>query len=182
MSLKRISILFSIFSISFLLAGSIKLIDTYDLLREGLIEKKNFFKGVRAASIDVMDDFRGEKFGGLNFYREKNTQNSLFYSENRLLENEQNILKANLKMNFEKEKANVLLRRANLDRRGLRTFRTAQSRIKERLYFYGFRGFYHKEKMCMGRLNEKIFIFSTMEEAARQGFFPCKYCILKSEG
>lgn len=182
MSLRKISILLAIFSFSFFVIGTVKLIETYDFFREGLIEKKNFYHSVRAASINIMDDFRGERFMGLSPYSFRNIDHSLFHAEDRISDDEKDGIRAKLKKKLDNEGIRVFLGGYKVNRRSLGSSKMGKSLMVERKYFYGYEGAYHRKKKCQNRFHKEMDIFSSMEEAARNGYFPCKYCILEMGG
>lgn len=178
MNLQKISIIFVVFSFSFLMIGSVKSVALQNFLREGIIEKNNFMNSVRASHTNVMDDFRGERFAGLSPYKHKNLRESLSYSEDRLLEYEKNEIFEKIYHEMKEQGSKILVKGSRLNRNGFRNKKMGWAEMNERSYFFGYVGRYHRREDCERGREGKAAVFSSMEEAARNGFFPCEHCIL----
>ena len=57
------------------------------------------------------------------------------------------------------------------------------SESKERIYYYAFNNIYHNSYFCshLPSNKEEIKVYSSMEEGALSGNFPCKKCVLGYE-
>lgn len=178
MSLSKISILFFIISFSLLLTGSIRIIKIYDALREGLIEKKNFFHAVKVSGIDAMDDFSEERYEGEEQYFLDNLEASLIQADDGFIPYDRDEILASLSHLFKGEGLKVFTEGRGLKREGMRFTSFAGSKIKERFYFYAGGKHYHRNKSCPFLKIGSKKVFSSMEEAAKQGFYPCEVCIM----
>lgn len=180
MNLQRGSIFFLSLYLGFISSGSIQKIKIYDELIRAAVGKKNFMNAVKDSCTNVMDDFRGGRYLPLSSYSYENIDNSIFHSEERYLDMERKEVLANLLKTKKGERIIVSYKGTEMKKQGMRRGKLAMAKISERKYFYGYLKRYHKRKDCGNHMSIEMSLFSSMEEAAKKGFFPCEKCILRN--
>lgn len=176
MNLRRGSILVTLIGFMLFLSGQVRVFRLFTLLRSSVIEKENAKRAVRASGTNVQDDFREGAYFMKEAYSDHHLRETLFFSEERLMEEEKRERLFHLGFHFLKDKSDIFLSSPMSDREGRRRKLRFQVIKKERVYFYGANGIYHRKENCRNLKGEKE-VFSTMEEAAKKGCLPCAFCV-----
>lgn len=182
MNVNRISMVFVSFYLIFLVGGIIRIVEVSTMIRERMLEERRVGQAVKAGGSHGMDDFRLYPFEVKETYAYNHLISSLEASESRFLEHEKKEMETELFMKAERGEIQVSLRGRKPNRRGGRSNYFSKAKIEERNFFYGYEKKYHRTKKCKIATPFRMQVFSSMEEAAEKGFFPCEYCILGVRG
>lgn len=176
----KVSALIVGFYIALSILGIYKTMELYGEFRENEIAKNNLLNSVKASTLNAQDDFRRSRYEVLADYAESYLLGAIYHSENRILENEKREALAQSYYEVDGDRVLVKKGRTGLGKGGTRREKLSASKNKERNYFYAYKSVYHRKKDCRGRKGEGVRIFSSMEEAAGEGLFPCEDCILRN--
>lgn len=181
MSLRSISGFIAMFYLAFVCLGSLRQQKLYNEIRNGKIEKENFLNAVKSSSSHVMDDFREAAFKPLNSYVSHHLKQSMYRSGERIGEVEKNEVTKNLRQKLQGNLIYAYDRGGFSSYEGIRRCKLGGAEMAERIYYYGFKRRYHIHSFCKNQNPLRCEIFSSMEEAANRGYYPCETCVLGLE-
>ena len=152
-------------------------------LTDGILTKNEVMEMAGAGVSDVQDDFRNAKYGLVKKYSEDNMKKYLFGKRESVSGIEGKTL---LSKYLNKINKDILLLKPKKDisyNGYLKNIYKLQSADKERIYYYAFNNIYHNSYICSHLPSDKgeIKVYSSMEECALSGAFPCKKCVLGYE-
>lgn len=163
--------------------GSIKIQVLFAELTDGILTENEVMEMAGAGVSDVQDDFRNARYDLVKKYSEANMKKYLFGKRESVsgIEGKTLISKYLNKINkdilFLKPKKDISYNGY------LKNIYKLQSADKERIYYYAFNNIYHNSYICshLPSDNGGIKVYSSMEECALSGAFPCKKCVLGYE-
>ena len=171
------------FAIIFALLGSIRIQALFAELTEGILIQNEVMEMAGAGTSDTQDDFRNVKYDLVKKHSEENLKKYLFGKREAISGIEGKILLSEY-LNKINEDILMLKPKKDISYNGyLKNIYKLQSTNKERIYYYAFNNIYHNSYICSHLPSDKgkIKIYSSMEECALSGAFPCKKCVLGYE-
>lgn len=152
----------------------------YYKTEKGLYEKNEAIEMAKTGATDVQDDFRNTEYNLVKIYSEDNVEEHLFGSKGTVTETERQILEAGYK---DKIIENSIFIQPKKHENSMKNIYKVKSENKERIYYYEFNNVYHSSKFCSHLSSAKngMKIYSSMEECAISGAFPCIKCVLGYE-
>ena len=152
-------------------------------LTDGILTKNEVMEMAGAGVSDVQDDFRNAKYDLVKKYSEANMKKYLFGKRESVSGIEGKTL---LSKYLNKINKDILFLKPKKDIRYngyLKNIYKLQSADKERIYYYAFNNIYHNSYTCSHLPSDRgeIKVYSSMEECALSGAFPCKKCVLGYE-
>ena len=152
-------------------------------LVSGMLAENEVMEMATAGASDVQDDFRSAKFKTVKRYSEDNLKKSLF-GKRESVSGTEGILLLQEYLNNITEDIVLLKPKKDSKYNGyLRKIYKAKASDKEKIYYFAFNSNYHSSYYCSHLPSNKgeVKIYSSMEECALSGFFPCKKCVLGLE-
>ena len=171
------------FAIILALLGSIRIQALFAELTEGILIQNEIMEMAGAGTSDAQDDFRNTKYDLVKKHSEDNLKKYLFGKRESVSGIEEKILLSEY-LNKINEDILLLKPRKDISYNGyLKNIYKLQSANKERIYYYAFNNIYHNSYICSHLPSDKgkIKVYSSMEECALSGAFPCKKCVLGYE-
>ena len=152
-------------------------------LTDGILTKNEVMEMAGAGVSDVQDDFRNAKYDLVKKHSEENLKKYLFGKRESVSGIEGKTL---LSKYLNKINKDILFLKPKKDisyNGYLKNIYKLQSADKERIYYYAFNNIYHNSYICSHLPSDKgeIKVYSSMEECALSGAFPCKKCVLGYE-
>jgi len=184
MNISKISSLISLFVIIFALLGSIRIQALFLELEKGILSENEVIELAVAGVSDAQDDFRNAKYDLVKKHSEDNLKKYLFGKREAVSGIEGKILLSEY-LNKINEDILLLKPKKDISYNGyLKNIYKLQSTNKERIYYYAFNNIYHNLYICSHLPSDKgeIKVYSSMEECALSGAFPCPKCVLGYEG
>ena len=183
MNISRISAIVSFIVFVLTILSFIKINEYEIILVKNIVEKENVINAVKSGASDVQDDFRRGRNDIIKKHAEKKLFNALYEAGRADIGAEKKEISSLVSNKIEGEKIEGL-KRNHLDNiRRIRGKIYSCAKNTERIYFYAYKGKYHRLK-CIELLNitDKTELFSSMEAAALSGYYPCEKCILDGNG
>lgn len=168
------------FYITLFILGIYRNIEMYRELKDNIVDKNIILNSVKASTINGQDDLRNSRYEVLGEYARVHLLESIYAGENRILKNEKDEICPQVKHEIKGNEIIVRKMEFKIRNKGIRREGLSASKNKERNYFYAYGNRYHRKMSCEERKGVDIRIFSSMEEAAKEGLFPCEHCILKN--
>ena len=171
------------FAIILALLGSIRIQALFAELTEGILIQNEVMEMAGAGTSDAQDDFRNAKYDLVKKHSEENLKKYLFGKREAVSGIEGKILLSEY-LNKINEDILLLKPKKDISHNGyLKNIYKLQSANKERIYYYAFNNIYHNSYICSHLPSEKgeIKVYSSMEECALSGAFPCNKCVLGYE-
>lgn len=173
----------SLFVIILALLGSIRIQALFAELTEGILIQNEVMEMAGAGASDTQDDFRSAKYDLVKKHSEDNLKKYLFGKREAVSGIEGKILISEY-LNKINENIILLKPKKDISYNGyLKNIYKLQSANKERIYYYIFNNIYHNSYICSHLPSNKdaINVYSSMEECALSGAFPCNKCVLGYE-
>ncbi len=173
----------SLFVIILALLGSIRIQALFVELTEGILIQNEVMEMAGAGTSDTQDDFRNAKYDLVKKHSEDNLKKYLFGKREAVSGIEGKILLSEY-LNKINEDILLLKPKKDISYNGyLKNIYKLQSTNKERIYYYAFNNIYHNSYICSHLPSDKgeIKVYSSMEECALSGAFPCQKCVLGYE-
>ena len=173
----------SLFVIILALLGSIRIQALFAELTEGILIQNEVMEMAGAGTSDAQDDFRNAKYDLVKKHSEENLKKYLFGKREAVSGIEGKILLSEY-LNKINEDILLLKPKKDISHNGyLKNIYKLQSANKERIYYYAFNNIYHNSYICSHLPSDKgeIKVYSSMEECALSGAFPCNKCVLGYE-
>ena len=171
------------FAIILALLGSIRIQALFAELTEGILIQNEVMEMAGAGTSDAQDDFRNAKYDLVKKQSEENLKKYLFGKRESVSGIEGKMLLSEY-LNKINEDILLLKPKKDISYNGyLKNIYKLQSANKERIYYYAFNNIYHNSYICshLPANKEEIKVYSSMEECALSGAFPCKKCVLGYE-
>lgn len=171
------------FAIILALLGSIRIQALFAELTEGILIQNEVMEMAGAGTSDAQDDFRNAKYDLVKKHSEENLKKYLFGKREAVSGIEGKILLSEY-LNKINEDILLLKPKKDISHNGyLKNIYKLQSANKERIYYYAFNNIYHNSYICSHLPSDKgeIKVYSSMEECALSGAFPCNKCVLGYE-
>ena len=171
------------FAIILALLGSIRIQALFTELTEGILIQNEIMEMAGAGTSDAQDDFRNAKYDLVKKHSEENLKKYLFGKRESVSGIEGKILLSEY-LNKINEDILLLKPKKDISYNGyLKNIYKLQSANKERIYYYAFNNIYHNSYICSHLPSDKgeIKVYSSMEECALSGAFPCNKCVLGYE-
>ena len=171
------------FAIILALLGSIRIQALFAELTEGILIQNEVMEMAGAGTSDAQDDFRNAKYDLVKKHSEENLKKYLFGKREAVSGIEGKILLSEY-LNKINEDILLLKPKKDISHNGyLKNINKLQSANKERIYYYAFNNIYHNSYICSHLPSDKgeIKVYSSMEECALSGAFPCNKCVLGYE-
>ena len=171
------------FAIILALLGSIRIQALFAELTEGILIQTEVMEMAGAGTSDAQDDFRNAKYDLVKKHSEENLKKYLFGKRESVSGIEGKMLLSEY-LNKINEDILLLKPKKDISYNGyLKNIYKLQSANKERIYYYAFNNIYHNSYICshLPANKEEIKVYSSMEECALSGAFPCKKCVLGYE-
>lgn|GEM_PF-356781 len=171
------------FAIILALLGSIRIQALFAELTEGILIQNEVMEMAGAGTSDAQDDFRNAKYDLVKKHSEENLKKYLFGKRESVSGIEGKMLLSEY-LNKINEDILLLKPKKDISYNGyLKNIYKLQSANKERIYYYAFNNIYHNSYICshLPANKEEIKVYSSMEECALSGAFPCKKCVLGYE-
>ena len=171
------------FAIILALLGSIRIQALFTELTEGILIQNEIMEMAGAGTSDAQDDFRNAKYDLVKKHSEDNLKKYLFGKREAVSGIEGKILLSEY-LNKINEDILLLKPKKDISHNGyLKNIYKLQSANKERIYYYTFNNIYHNSYICSHLPSNKdaINVYSSMEECALSGAFPCNKCVLGYE-
>ena len=171
------------FAIILALLGSIRIQALFAELTEGILIQNEVMEMAGAGTSDAQDDFRNAKYDLVKKHSEENLKKCLFGKREAVSGIEGKILLSEY-LNKINEDILLLKPKKDISHNGyLKNIYKLQSANKERIYYYAFNNIYHNSYICSHLPSDKgeIKVYSSMEECALSGAFPCNKCVLGYE-
>jgi len=172
-----------LFAIILALLGSIRIQALFAELTEGILIQNEVMEMAGAGTSDAQDDFRNAKYDLVKKHSEENLKKYLFGKREAVSGIEGKILLSEY-LNKINEDILLLKPKKDISHNGyLKNIYKLQSANKERIYYYAFNNIYHNSYICSHLPSDKgeIKVYSSMEECALSGAFPCNKCVLGYE-
>jgi hypothetical protein len=172
-----------LFAIILALLGSIRIQALFAELTEGILIQNEVMEMAGAGTSDAQDDFRNAKYDLVKKHSEENLKKYLFGKRESVSGIEGKMLLSEY-LNKINEDILLLKPKKDISYNGyLKNIYKLQSANKERIYYYAFNNIYHNSYICshLPANKEEIKVYSSMEECALSGAFPCKKCVLGYE-
>ena len=171
------------FAIILALLGSIRIQALFAELTEGILIQNEVMEMAGAGTSDAQDDFRNAKYDLVKKHSEENLKKYLFGKRESVSGIEGKIL---ISEYLNKINEDILLLKSKKDISHncyLKNIYKLKSTNKERIYYYTFNNIYHNSYICSHLPSNKdaINVYSSMEECALSGAFPCNKCVLGYE-
>ena len=165
------------------LLGSMRIQALFANLNEGILIQNEVMEMAGAGAGDTQDDFRNSKYDLVKKHSEDNLKKYIFGKRESVSVTEGKMIMQDY---FNKINENVLLLKPKKDIRYnsyLKNIYKIRAVNKERIYYYTFNNIYHNSYICshLPANKEEIKVYSSMEECALSGAFPCKNCVLGNE-
>jgi len=163
--------------------GSIRIQALFAELTEGILIQNEVMEMAGAGTSDTQDDFRNAKYDLVKKHSEENLKKYLFGKRESVSGIEGKILLSEY-LNKINEDILLLKPKKDISHNGyLKNIYKLQSANKERIYYYAFNNIYHNSYICSHLPSDKgeIKVYSSMEECALSGAFPCNKCVLGYE-
>ena len=173
----------SLFVIILALLGSIRIQALFVELTEGILIQNEVMEMAGAGTSDTQDNFRNAKYDLIKKHSEDNLKKYLFGKREAVSGIEGKILLSEY-LNKINEDILLLKPKKDISYNGyLKNIYKLQSANKERIYYYAFNNIYHNSYICSHLPSDKreIKVYSSMEECALSGAFPCQKCVLGYE-
>ena len=171
------------FAIILALLGSIRIQALFAELTEGILIQNEVMEMAGAGASDAQDDFRNAKYDLVKKHSEENLKKYLFGKKESVSGIEGKMFLSEY-MNKINEDILMLKPKKDIIYNGyLKNIYKLQSANKERIYYYAFNNIYHNSYICSHLPSDKgeIKVYSSMEECALSGAFPCNKCVLGYE-
>ena len=171
------------FAIILALLGSIRIQALFAELTEGILIQNEVMEMAGAGTSVAQDDFRNAKYDLVKKHSEENLKKYLFGKREAVSGIEGKILLSEY-LNKINEDILLLKPKKDISHNGyLKNIYKLQSANKERIYYYAFNNIYHNSYICSHLPSDKgeIKVYSSMEECALSGAFPCNKCVLGYE-
>ena len=165
------------------LLGSMRIQALFANLNEGILIQNEVMEMAGAGAGDTQDDFRNSKYDLVKKHSEDNLKKYLFGKRESVSGIEGKILLSEY-LNKINEDVLLLKSKKDISHNGyLKNIYKLKSANKERIYYYAFNNIYHNSYICshLPANKEGIKVYSSMEECALSGAFPCKNCVLGYE-
>ena len=165
------------------LLGSIRIQALFAELTEGILIQNEVMEMAGAGTSDTQDDFRNAKYDLVKKHSEDNLKKYLFGKREAVSGIEGKMLLSEY-LNKVKEDTLLLKPKKDISYNGyMKNIYKLQSANKERIYYYAFNNIYHNSYICSHLPSDKgeIKVYSSMEECALSGAFPCQKCVLGYE-
>ena len=171
------------FAIILALLGSIRIQALFAELTEGILIQNEVMEMAGAGASDAQDDFRNAKYDLVKKHLEENLKKYLFGKRESVSGIEGKMFLSEY-LNKINEDILLLKPKKDISYNGyLKNIYKLQSANKERIYYYAFNNIYHNSYICSHLPSDKgeIKVYSSMEECALSGAFPCNKCVLGYE-
>ena len=165
------------------LLGSVRIQALFAELTEGILIQNEVMEMAGAGTSDAQDDFRNAKYDLVKKHSEENLKKYLFGKRESVSGIEGKMFLSEY-LNKINEDILLLKPKKDISYNGyLKNIYKLQSANKERIYYYAFNNIYHNSYICshLPANKEEIKVYSSMEECALSGAFPCKKCVLGYE-
>ena len=144
------------------------MVETYAVFTDterGILVKNKMMEIAKSGAADAQDDFRLSKYDLSEGHVKEHIKKELYGTKEDLSETERQIVLSEYLDSSEKDTRDVYRVRAN---------------NTERIYFYEADNVYHSSYLCSHLPSDKsgISVYSSMEECALKGAYPCKACVL----
>ena len=167
----------------FALLGVIKTQEVFTMFTEGILAENEVIEMANAGVSDTQDDFRNSKYNLVKKYSEDNLKRYLFGKKESVSEIEGKILLSKYLNKVNKETL-LLKPKKDISYNGyIKNIYKLRSKNKERIYYYVFNDIYHNSYVCshLPVNKSELKVYSSMEECALSGAFPCVNCVLGYE-
>ena len=136
----------------------------------------------KAGAIDSQDDLRDTRYDLLREYSENNLKKYLFGAKGSVSDNELQVMLSHYSDKISLDSIFIKNKRMATNRYLTDIYRV-RAKNRERIYYYEADNVYHKVNICscLKADKSKVSIYSSMEECALSGAFPCRKCILGYE-
>lgn len=166
------------------LAGMIKDYSLFFKLENAILKKNEVIEITKAGATDAQDDFRNSKYDVVKEHSADNLIKDLYAKREELSKTERQMLIGNYKRRIDGETLSVKPYKDVFNYNYMKNIFRVRSKNTERIYYYSHNGIYHSDYYCSNLSGDmgKIKIYSSMEECALSGSFPCVKCILGLDG
>lgn len=180
MSISKASTLTALFILAMTLGGIVRLCNIYLLLREEIIFENNLTEIVKAGATDAQEDFRKSGTELVQAYTEENMLRAAEGSRELTADNERKALLNKAYYKYGGEEVGTVKRYERYNVKYNEDLYKVRAKNAERIYFFVFNSIYHNSQFCsnLETGSSKPGIYSSMEECALSGAYPCIKCVL----
>lgn len=161
------------------LSGMVETYAVFTDTERGILVKNKMMEIAKSGAADAQDDFRLSKYDLSEGHVKEHIKKELYGTKEDLSETERQIVLSEYLDSSEKDILSLLPKRGNYSKYTRDVYRVRANNT-ERIYFYEADNVYHSSYLCSHLPSDKsgISIYSSMEECALKGAYPCKACVL----